>query len=147
MAPTVTSVRHLAHLSSIPSNYAHNAQTKALDAGDSIPVVDLSLLASGDAGAIRDLDSACREWGFFMIVNHGIPQDLVDGVLEATREFFDLPEEEKPEFQPKDVLTPVRYGTSFNTEKEDVFCWRDFLKVFVHPKFNCPDKPESLRSV
>lgn len=67
------------------------------------------------------------------------------GILEATREFFDLAEEEKPEFQPKDVLSPIRYGTSFNTEKEQIFCWRDFVKVFVNPDFNCPDRPESLR--
>lgn len=147
-SPTITTVKQLAesaNVSSIPSKYAHNAETEASEPGDSIPIIDLSLLASGNARAIHDLDSACRQWGFFMVVNHGIPQELINGVLEATREFFDLSEEEKPEFQPKDVLTPVRYGTSFNTEKEDKFCWRDFLKVFVHPEFNCPDRPLSLR--
>ncbi|KAH6823548.1 hypothetical protein C2S53_012310 [Perilla frutescens var. hirtella] len=156
--PTITCVKQLAEsanlTSIIPSNYAYftnSAETKASEPGDSIPIIDLSLLTSDNpdhkSTAIRDLDNACRDWGFFMVVNHGIPEELMSGILEGARDFFDLPEEEKPEFQPKDVLRPIRYGTSFNTEKEKIFCWRDFLKVFVHPDFNCPDKPESLRKL
>ncbi|KAH6833260.1 hypothetical protein C2S53_018094 [Perilla frutescens var. hirtella] len=147
--PTITCVKHLAEsanlTSIIPSNYAYytnSAQTKASDPGDSIPIIDLSLLTSDNpdhkSTAIRDLDNA---------LNHGIPEELMNGILEGTRDFFDLPEEEKPEFQPKDVVSPIRYGTSFNTEKEKIFCWRDFLKVFVHPHFNFPDRPESLREI
>ncbi|KAL0357042.1 UNVERIFIED_CONTAM: 2-oxoglutarate-dependent dioxygenase 19 [Sesamum calycinum] len=68
-------------------------------------------------------------------------------VIDVANEFFNLPEEEKPEFQPQNVLEPIRYGTSFNTAKEKVFWWRDFLKVFVHPQFHSPHKPQSLREV
>ncbi|CAA2950952.1 DMR6-LIKE OXYGENASE 2-like [Olea europaea subsp. europaea] len=68
-------------------------------------------------------------------------------MLDVSNEFFNLPEEEKPKFEPKDVLEPVRYGTSFNSAKEKVFCWRDFLKVFVHPEFHCPHKPTALREL
>lgn len=78
-------------------------------------------------------------------MNHGIPETLMSHMIEVVSKFFDLPEEDKPEFQPKNVLDPIRYGTSFNTEKEKAFCWRDFLKVFIHPEFHCPDKPEALR--
>ncbi|KAK4438137.1 2-oxoglutarate-dependent dioxygenase 19 [Sesamum alatum] len=81
------------------------------------------------------------------VINHGIPEELMRAVIDVTNEFFNLPEEEKPEFQPENVLEPIRYGTSFNTAKEKVFSWRDFLKVFVHPEFHCPDKPQPLREV
>lgn len=151
---TVKSLSESPNLSSIPSNYVHvndPSEAAASDPDGSIPTVDLSLLTSDDperkSRAIEDLDRACQEWGFFMVVNHGISEELMRGVIEAVKEFFDLPEEEKPEFEPEDVLSPIRYGTSFNTAKEEVFCWRDFLKVFVHPHFHCPDKPESLRAV
>ncbi|KAL9174503.1 hypothetical protein ABFS82_02G056500 [Erythranthe guttata] len=150
--PTITCVKKLAEspeLNSIPSNYAYNTETTG--SNESIPTVDLSLLTSQNPNlkskAINDLEIACQDWGFFMVVNHGIPEELMKGMLEVVNEFFDLSEEEKPEFQPKNVLEPIRYGTSFNTEKEKVFCWRDFLKVFVHPQFHCPNKPESLRGL
>ncbi|PIN00448.1 Flavanone 3-dioxygenase [Handroanthus impetiginosus] len=153
--PAITCVKKLAespNLNSIPSNYAYYTnptETTASDPDDPIPTVDLSLLTSDDADqkskAIQELGRACQEWGFFMVVNHGIPEALMKAMLEAIDEFFNLPEEEKPEFQPKNVLEPIRYGTSFNTAKEKVFFWRDFLKVYVHPAFHCPDKPQSLR--
>ncbi|CAA0807353.1 2-oxoglutarate (2OG) and Fe(II)-dependent oxygenase superfamily protein [Striga hermonthica] len=157
-AATITSVKQLSEspdLESIPPNYAYYTNPTDTIASDSadcpIPILDLSLLTSDEpqhrSRAVQALDKACREWGFFMVVNHGIPEAVTRGILEVTREFFDLPEEEKPEFQPKNVLDPIRYGTSFNTAKEEVFCWRDFLKVFVHPHFHCPRKPDSLREL
>ncbi|KAJ0914293.1 putative flavanone 3-dioxygenase [Helianthus annuus] len=68
-------------------------------------------------------------------------------VLEKSKEFFDLTEEEKKEFEEKGVLDPIRYGTSFNSKKDEIFYWRDFLKVIVHPEFNFPSKPLGLREV
>ncbi|CAI9765384.1 unnamed protein product [Fraxinus pennsylvanica] len=157
-APTqpsqLTSIKKLAetpNLNFIPSNYAYYNdphETSATESQDSIPTIDISLLTSANpdkkSKAILALTKACREWGFFMVINHGIPESLMTAMLDVSNEFFNLPEEEKPKFEPKDVLEPVRYGTSFNTAKEKVFCWRDFLKVFVHPEFHCPHKPTAL---
>ncbi|KAL3620961.1 hypothetical protein CASFOL_035873 [Castilleja foliolosa] len=155
--PTITTVKKLSespNLNSIPSNYAYYTNptdTIASNSDGLIPTIDLSLLTSNNpdqrSKAIHDLDKACQDWGFFMVVNHGIPESLMRGMIEVTNDFFNLPEEEKPEFQPENVLDPIRYGTSFNTAKEDIFCWRDFLKVFVHPDFHCPPKPDSLRDL
>lgn len=140
----------------IPCNYVHFKnpvnETTASDLQDSlIPTIDISQLASADPDqkfkAIEDLDKACQEWGFFMAVNHGIPEELMQKMIEISEEFFNLEEEEKPEFEPKNVLEPVRYGTSFNTVQEKVHCWRDFLKVFVHPHFHSPKKPVAFRDV
>lgn len=141
--------------SNIPSTYVHfknpSETSTALDPQDSIPTIDISLLTSDDpdqrSKAIRDLDKACQEWGFFMAVNHGIPEELMQKMIEISEEFFNLGEEEKPEFDPKNVLEPIRYGTSFNTAQEKVHCWRDFLKLFVHPHFHSPQKPEAFRDV
>lgn len=76
----------------------------------SIPVIDLAVLTaaapgSADhdgadydeavrqvAGAIR---AACHDTGFFYLSNHGVPEALVQDVLEANRRFHDLPEAEK----------------------------------------------------
>ncbi|KAK6156805.1 hypothetical protein DH2020_011053 [Rehmannia glutinosa] len=115
----ITCVKKLSespNLNSIPSNYAYftnPTETIASDSDDLIPTIDLSLLTSDNpdqrSKAIQDLDkAACQEWGFFMVVNHGIPETLMKAMLEVTNEFFNLPEEEKPEFQPKKVLDPIR---------------------------------------
>ncbi|KAK4340049.1 hypothetical protein RND71_041511 [Anisodus tanguticus] len=140
---------------SIPCNYIHStnnsSESSATDPHDSnlIPIVDFSLLTSHDphqrSTAIHHLTKACQDWGFFMVVNHGIPENLMKAVIDSTHEFFNLPEEEKLEYAGKHVLDPIRFGTSFNASKENVFFWRDYLKVFVHPHFHSPTKPQGYR--
>ncbi len=70
-----------------------------LPLADTIPTIDFSPAYSGDAGARRALgaalDSAARTYGFFTLINHGIPQPVFGDVFTAARGFFALPEAEK----------------------------------------------------
>ena len=81
------------------------------------------------------------------MINHGVGEGLMKEMVEICREFFDLTEEEKRVYETKHVLDPIRYGTSFNPKMEEVFFWRDYLKVLVHPKFHSPPKPTRFRFV
>ncbi|GLT64750.1 hypothetical protein SLA2020_372220 [Shorea laevis] len=135
-------------LASVPSSYifTNDPLDQAVsDPEESIPIIDLSLLTSGSpdqrSKAIRDLGKACQEWGFFMVINHGVSESLIEMMMDSCRQFFDLTEEEKKEFQGKHVLDPIRCGTSFNLSVDKVLFWRDYLKVFVHPEFHSPNKP------
>ena len=47
------------------------------------------------AAFARDLVAACHEVGFFLLVDHGIDQDLLDRYFAALTAFFALPEETK----------------------------------------------------
>jgi isopenicillin N synthase-like dioxygenase len=64
-----------------------------------IPTIDISALRASDAeqraAIVAELGHACRQSGFFGIVGHGIPQDLIDAVFEGARRFFALPIETK----------------------------------------------------
>ncbi|PWA68441.1 Non-heme dioxygenase N-terminal domain-containing protein [Artemisia annua] len=141
-------------LNSVPSiyNYSTNSnEPLASDPQESIPTINFSLLNSTDADLrskeIQELDKACKEWGFFQVINHGVPEALMKMVIEKSYEFFNMTDEEKKDFEEKDVLDPIRYGTSFNFKKDIVLYWRDFLKVIVHPEFNCPNKPLGFSEV
>ncbi|MCU1546409.1 MAG: oxidoreductase [Homoserinimonas sp.] len=63
-----------------------------------LPVLDLSRLDRGadEAAAFRaELREATHEYGFFYLTGHGVPQDLLEGVIKTARDFFNLPEAEK----------------------------------------------------
>uniref|UniRef100_J3M1X6 Fe2OG dioxygenase domain-containing protein n=1 Tax=Oryza brachyantha TaxID=4533 RepID=J3M1X6_ORYBR len=68
---------------------------------DALPVVDLApflVAAGGDGGVSRATEAvraACWEYGFFRVVNHGVPPELTARVLELSAVFFALPDEEK----------------------------------------------------
>jgi isopenicillin N synthase-like dioxygenase len=54
-----------------------------------LPVIDVSDLRH--AATQREVDSACREWGFFQIVGHGIADRTLDALRRQMRAFFALP--------------------------------------------------------
>uniref|UniRef100_A0A0D9Z9D6 Fe2OG dioxygenase domain-containing protein n=1 Tax=Oryza glumipatula TaxID=40148 RepID=A0A0D9Z9D6_9ORYZ len=62
-----------------------------------LPVVDMGRLLDPElAGAeIAKLGSACRDWGFFQLVSHGIDEQVVNEMKDSTARFFSLPLESK----------------------------------------------------
>ncbi|KAJ3335154.1 hypothetical protein HDU93_006331 [Gonapodya sp. JEL0774] len=61
-----------------------------LSAAYRVPVVDVSLPNSGSL-----IVNACRSWGGFVAVNHGLPTNLQADLLAAARAFFKLEEATK----------------------------------------------------
>ncbi|XP_058760738.1 2-oxoglutarate-dependent dioxygenase 19-like [Vicia villosa] len=142
---------------SIPSSYKFTTSphdrkeiVAEPDDNDPIPVIDYSLLATGTPDqrtkTIHNIGKACEEWGFFMLINHFVSKSLVEKMVDQVFAFFNLREEEKQEYAgKKDVLDPIRYGTSFNASEDRVLFWRDFVKIIVHPEFHSPVKPSGFR--
>lgn len=60
---------------------------------NSVPVIDINRLQ--DPETLSQLDHACREWGFFQVINHGIPRQEIDRIFEQAHAFFALPLETK----------------------------------------------------
>ncbi|PAN36716.1 hypothetical protein PAHAL_6G304600 [Panicum hallii] len=118
-----------------------------------LPVVDLARLRdpSQRAAVLQTLDAACRGYGFFQVVNHGVDGAVIAGMLDVALRFFELPLPERARYMSPDVRAAVRYGTSFNQAKDAVLCWRDFLKLVCHPLRDVvaawPREPAELRDV
>ncbi|KAM0835706.1 hypothetical protein ACQ4PT_062766 [Festuca glaucescens] len=161
-------VRHLsdAGITRLPGRYVLPAcdrpgRSVGAAAGDTpasarvkLPVVDLARLRvpSERDGVLRTLYAACRDYGFFHLVNHGVGAESVAAMLGVAARFFELPFPERARYMSPDVRAPVRYGTSFNQANDAVLCWRDFLKLSCAPPLrdvvpSWPDSPADLRDV
>ena len=97
--------------------------------GGSIPIIDMS---NWDDLKMEELIcDAAEKWGFFQIVNHGVPIQVLEKVQEATHRFFGLPAEEKNKYSKENsVSNNVRYGTSFTPQAENALEWKDYLSLF-----------------
>lgn len=66
---------------------------------DTIPLVDVQPLVAGDSARTRQvaqaIGDACREFGFFYVVGHGVDEALCRRLERLAREFFALPVEQK----------------------------------------------------
>ncbi|XP_073007377.1 jasmonate-induced oxygenase 4-like [Typha latifolia] len=118
------------------------------DWGPCVPVIDLGSLQGGEAGR-RAIGSACKEWGFFQVVNHGVSHELMARVRELWREFFYLPMEEKKAY----ANSPVSfegYGSRLGVQKGAILDWGDyyflnFLPEMVKNHSKWPASPTLLR--
>src|SRR5262247_2788389 len=64
-----------------------------------VPVIDITAYWTGVDASKRDvarqIGEACRDIGFLIIAGHRVPPDLIVAVDDVSREFFDLPLNEK----------------------------------------------------
>jgi isopenicillin N synthase-like dioxygenase len=88
-------------------------ETKALDG---IPVIDIENGNSADADSdlVATIDLACRETGFLVIENHGVPEHIINRCWLRSLEFFDLPLEERMKIALPRPGYPYGYGPMAN---------------------------------
>lgn len=96
-----------------------------------IPEIDLSPLfhhqlpnPSAIEGLVKEIGSACKEWGFFQVTNHGVPLSLRQKLEESSRLFFAQSLEEKKKVA-RDAITPTGYHDTEHTKNV-----RDGKEVF-----------------
>jgi hypothetical protein len=137
----------------LPSRYIRPDDEKPIGhrvVEEEIPIIDLSgLCDERRRKTMEEISNACREWGFFQVINHGIsPEHLVAG-SEVSREFFRLPLEEKQKHA-NDPVTYVGYGSRIGVQKGATLDWGDyyfhhFLPLSIREEHRWPSKPEEYR--
>ena len=59
---------------------------------DSVPILDIGALKNdADDSVVQEIAQACKDWGFFQVVNHGVSADLIDQTWQQCRQFFRAP--------------------------------------------------------
>ncbi|XP_010464819.1 PREDICTED: leucoanthocyanidin dioxygenase [Camelina sativa] len=125
----------------------HQPEAAALN----IPVIDLDSLFSGNEDDKKRISEACREWGFFQVINHGVKPELMDAARETWRSFFNLPVEAK-EVYSNSPKTYEGYGSRLGVEKGAILDWNDYYYLHFRPlplkdSNKWPSLPTNIREV
>nr|GMD32577.1 protein DOWNY MILDEW RESISTANCE 6-like [Ipomoea batatas] len=86
-----------------------------------VPVIDLGC---GDGNlVVKQIVHACSDYGFFKVINHGVPKKAIDDMLKVAEEFSELPEEEKKKlYYSDDPSKTMRLSSgNFNCLRLDCF--------------------------
>ncbi|KAL5716453.1 hypothetical protein ACHQM5_018141 [Ranunculus cassubicifolius] len=118
-----------------------------------VPVIDMQkLLEEDDAGVeLERLHLACKEWGFFQLVDHGVNTELVENLKLQIQEFFNMPPEEKKRFWQQENQMEG-FGQAFVMSEEQKLDWADMFFLITLPKIArkphlFPELPLPLRDV
>ncbi|XP_076889481.1 hyoscyamine 6-dioxygenase-like [Bidens hawaiensis] len=118
---------------------------------DSIPVIGLakSKATNGQSQPVEEILKASQDFGFFHVINHGVPEKTLTDAMNVLREFFDM--------QPKDtngIFPPEKgyiYTSSTGCAKDGAYFWRENIKFPCHPLEECvnlwPDTPTRYQEV
>ncbi|KAL5826843.1 hypothetical protein ACOSQ3_018682 [Xanthoceras sorbifolium] len=154
----------------IPSNFIlpenkrpHLSQVSTLS---SIPIIDLqSYTENGSdkdddvhsSSLVEKISQACEEYGFFQIINHGIPEELCNRMVDAITKLFELmPPEERKQFFTTDFTKQVKlfnyYITDYQSGTQDkVQMWSESFSHPWHPiddmRHLLPGNPPDYREV
>ncbi|OMP09752.1 Oxoglutarate/iron-dependent dioxygenase [Corchorus olitorius] len=141
----------------LPESYIFPPQTRPgnhiIPKSNTIPVIDLSkTLGHARTDIIHQILQASQDFGFFQVVNHGVPENLFKDTMDVFKEFFEMPAEDKASLYSDDPLKRCRlYTSSVNFDREEVHLWRDNLRHDCHPLEECikywPENPTRYREI
>ncbi|KAL6897366.1 hypothetical protein ACP4OV_007062 [Aristida adscensionis] len=99
-----------------------------------VPVIDLGRLCNPDSveEEADRLKFACEEWGFFQLINHGMPEEIITNIRSDIQNFFQLPLEVKNTYAklPEEIQG---YGQSFVVSESQTLDWSDMFVVLSQP--------------
>ncbi|KAH9602327.1 hypothetical protein KSS87_010909 [Heliosperma pusillum] len=98
----------------------------------SIPIIDLTHVNKdgfSKAEIVKEMLSASETWGFFQVVNHGIPMEVLDNMIKGTRMFHEQDDEVKKQYYNRDNFKAVSYSTNYDLYKSKAANWRDTLSL------------------
>ncbi|CAN8292970.1 unnamed protein product [Cochlearia groenlandica] len=139
LVPSVQEMVKEEKITTVPSRYVRSGEdntevTLGSGLNTEIPIIDMNRLCSltGMDSEVKKLDFACKEYGFFQLVNHGIDSSFLDKVKLEIQDFFNLPMEEKKMFwqKPNEI---EGFGQAFVVSEDQKLDWADLFYLTVKP--------------
>lgn len=155
--PNVQALAESGHLTEVPDRYI---RPEILTGDDvfpasvevNIPVLDMERLLDPESSEeeAAKLHMACEEWGFFQLINHGVPDDVTQGIKDNLQGFF----KQSLEVRMKSAQLPGTiegYGQVFVVSEQQKLDWADILFLYTHPssirKHDLwPEQPPTFRA-
>ncbi|XP_058211918.1 1-aminocyclopropane-1-carboxylate oxidase homolog 11-like isoform X1 [Rhododendron vialii] len=96
-----------------------------------VPVIDLGNIGEGYSRerVVKEVRCASEEWGFFQVVNHGIPLDVLEEMIDGIRMFHEEDPEVKRALYSLDHVKRVRFYSNPDSYQSKFVFWKDTLNI------------------
>ncbi|KAJ6417607.1 hypothetical protein OIU84_003353 [Salix udensis] len=141
-------------IAKIPKMFIHDRRSGVSSDSDhssDVPVIDLQGIdknRSQRAKVVEGVRDACTKWGFFQVVNHGIPESVLEEMISGVARFHEQDSEVKKEWYSRDYTRKVLYNSNFDLFQAPAANWRDTLSCVMAPRQPNPqDLPHVCRDI
>ncbi|KAK2647243.1 hypothetical protein Ddye_022438 [Dipteronia dyeriana] len=110
----------------------------------SFPVIDLEEVGKDPVQRkkiVERVGDASEKWGFFQVINHGIPVSVLEDMKAGVVRFYEQDSEIKKEWYTRDTSKRVVYNANFDLYSAPAANWRDTMYCFMAPN---PPNPQEL---
>ncbi|KNA12365.1 hypothetical protein SOVF_126620 [Spinacia oleracea] len=96
-----------------------------------VPVINFEGIGEKDRynEVVKEVLDASEKWGFFQVVNHGIPLKVLDNMLQGNQMFHEQDADIKKKFYTRDMAKQVLYQSNYDLYTSKAANWRDTLVV------------------
>ncbi|XP_050210375.1 1-aminocyclopropane-1-carboxylate oxidase homolog 1-like [Mercurialis annua] len=128
------------------SHTPNNLDTKFI-----FPIIDLQCIGNGAVSrkeTIEKVRNASESWGFFQVVNHGIPINVFEEMKDGVRRFHEQDTDLKKGYYTRDSAKKVIFNSNFDLFTAPAANWRDTLAIQMAPHPPKPEEtPETCRDI
>lgn len=94
---------------------------------------------------MEKVGDASKKWGFFQVVNHGIPLGVLEEMKDGVKKFFELDVEVKKKWYTRDYSNKsFVYNSNYDLYTTPAINWRDTIYCTMAPN---PPKPEDFPEI
>ncbi|KAM7257538.1 hypothetical protein ACFE04_013279 [Oxalis oulophora] len=94
---------------------------------------------------VEQIKDASEKLGFFQVINHGIPLNVMEGMIDGVRKFNEEDPEIKKKLYTRDRRRKVRFYSNFDLLKSRSVNWRDSLIISANG-LDAEDLPKPCRN-
>ncbi|KAM0949655.1 putative oxoglutarate/iron-dependent dioxygenase, non-heme dioxygenase domain-containing protein [Dioscorea sansibarensis] len=127
-----------AGITEVPRFFIHPTETISTSATElKIPIIDMKDISTRKKEIVEKVREASETIGFFQVANHGVPNEVMDEMLNSIKRFMEDEEEVKKKYYTRDIDRRVLFNCNFDLYSSPAANWRDTLFLRM-----APDPPE-----
>ncbi|AEC07703.1 unnamed protein product [Arabidopsis thaliana] len=111
-----------------------------------IPTIDLGGVFESTVvreSVVAKVKDAMEKFGFFQAINHGVPLDVMEKMINGIRRFHDQDPEVRKMFYTRDKTKKLKYHSNADLYESPAASWRDTLSCVMAPDVpKAQDLPE-----